>query len=218
MTKIDQIKHAISEANFFRSKLTPEALAVPGYTSLKIRALMNNLGAISTNFAEIGSHVGGCFCSAIFQNDNLKTATSVDLFSEFNEERNPMQELLSNVGQFKPAETKFSLLIKDCWEIKDHPTNIDFFSYDGPHSLETQAKAMTHYTDWMADEFIMCVDDYGWPFVTQGTKDGLALAELRHKIGKEGYKVLFSQELLSGVEGDNMQWHNGFFVALCSKV
>ena len=222
MTKIEQIQHAISEANFFRSKLTPEALGVPGYTSLKIRHLMNNLGAISTRMCEIGTHKGGTFCSAIFGNDNLEEATAVDNFSEFSEEGSPMQELLTNVGKFNPPGTKFKLITKDCWgPIDNPPSHVDFFCFDGDHSLESQRNAMTHFIPWMADRFIFCVDDASaWPFVKEGMDQGIALAELRHKLGgaAPGYRVEWSQELWDGNEGNNFGWHNGMFVALCSKV
>lgn len=220
MTKIDQIKHAIHEANFFRSKLTEEALAVPGFTSLKIRHLMNNLGAISTNFCEVGSHVGGCFCSAIFQND-IQMATSVDNFEEFNES-SPMQQLLNNVEKFKPINTKFTLICKDCWGPLNLPKGIDFLNYDGPHSLEYQRRAVTQYIPYLADEFILTIDDFSaWDFVKKGTNEGIALAELRHKLKNPelpGFTVKFHQELWNGVEGDNWGYHNGFGVYLCSKV
>lgn len=221
MTKIEQIQYAIHEANFFRSKLSPEALAVPGMTSLKIRALMNNLGAISTNFLEIGSHAGGTFCSTIYGNDNLKGITSIDNFSEFNTD-SPMQQLLDNVSKFKPKETQFKLIMKDCWgPIEQPPSNVDFFMFDGDHSFESQKNAMTHFIPWMAEEFVFCVDDASvWPFVKAGMEEGIALSELRYKIkgGMPGYKILFEQELWDGQEGNNYGWHMGFWVALCSRI
>lgn len=208
MTKTEQIINAIEMAEGFQSKLTPEALAVPGFTSLKIRHLMNNLGAISTHFGEIGSHVGGTFCSAIFQNDNLIEATSVDSFVEFNA-GNPMQELLSNVTKFKPGPLLFKLIAQDCWNIKEHPTNIDFFCFDGEHSFESQRKAMTHFLPWMADEFIFVIDDFcTWDFVKKGTVLGLA---------ESGCTVLFEKELYNGIPGDNSGWHQGFGVFLLKK-
>lgn len=219
MTKIDQIQHAIQEANFFRSKLTPEALGVPGFTSLKIRHLMNNLGAISKNFMEVGSHKGGTFCSAVFQNMNLDHATAIDNYSEFNE-GSPMQDMLTNAGKFKPAAVSMKLITKDCWTIgpESLPRGIDFYLYDGEHSLEAQTKACTHFLDSMANEFIFCVDDYSvWPQVKQGTQEGIAIEQLRHTLSKGGFKVLFEQELWDGQEGNNFGFHNGFYVALLKK-
>lgn len=168
---------------------------------------MNNLGAISTHFAEIGSHVGGTFCSAVFNNDNLVSATSVDSFVEFNG-GNPMQELISNVGKFKPGPVQFRLIAQDCWNIKEHPTGIDFFCYDGDHSLESQKRAITHFLPWMANEFIFVVDDAIWPQVKQGTNDGLLECDC---------EVLLDMELFNGIEGDNQGWHNGLRVFLMRK-
>lgn len=207
MTKIEQIQFAISEANFFRSKLTPEALAVPGMTSLKIRALMNNLGAISTSYLEVGVHKGGTFCSTVFQNDNLITATAIDNYSEFNE-GSPMQEFLDNAGKFKPGKVGMQLMMKDCWEVTNVPKEIDLYLYDGNHSLESQRMACTHFLDSMADEFIFCVDDFSlWPQVKQGVSEGM-----------KGFTILFAQELWDGQESNNFGWHNGFYVALIKKV
>lgn len=219
MNKIELIQQAISEANMFRSKLTPEALSVPGYTSLKIRHLMNNLGALSTNFCEVGSHKGGTLCSGIYQNVNLSEVTSIDNFSEFDDGK-PMQELINNVGMFNPPTVKFNLIVRDCWDIPNPPKNVDFFMYDGEHSTESQRRAMTEFIPWLADECIFVIDDFSaWPFVKEATKQGIALAELRYRLkNAPGYKVLFEQELWDGNEGNNMGWHNGFWVGLLSKI
>lgn len=219
MTKLEQLQHAIQEANLFRSKLTEPALAVPGLTSLKIRHLMNNIGAISTKFAEIGSHVGGTFCSAIYGNSNLQEVTSVDNFSELFGSENPMPLLLDNVGKFIPEGTKFSLINKDCWgPIENPPRGIDFFMYDGEHSFEAQRDAMTHFVPWLADECIFVVDDYSlWGFPKEGVQTGLKLAQLRHNRNADGYRVIWEQELWDGQEGNNFGWHNGLWVGLISK-
>ena len=211
MTKIEAIQFAISEANLFRSKLSPEALAVPGYTSLKIRHLMNNLGAISSNYLEIGVHKGGTFCSAIFGNNNLAFATAVDSFVEFNEEGSPMKEFLSNAGMCKSIVTGMKLIAKDCWEIVpvDLPQGIDLYLYDGGHGFSEQLQACTHYLDSMADEFIFLVDDYS---AFGGVKDGTT-----EGIKKSGCEILFEQELYNGIPGDNFGFHNGFYVSLLKK-
>lgn len=210
MTKTDQIKQAIHDANLFKSRLSPDALSVPGLTSLKIRHLLNNLGAISKNYFEIGSHRGGTFCSAIYNNP-LETVTACDDYSEF-QEQNPMADLLSNVGKHKMPETKFKMIASDCWEIKELPSQIDLFHYDGNHSYESQRKAVTHFLPFMADEFIFCVDDMDLPQVTEGTAEGMMV------LRKMGYEVLFEQHLKSTEELPNETWHQGFYVALISKI
>ena len=210
MTKIEAIKHAISEANLFRSKLSPEALAVPSYTSLKIRHTLNNLGAISKNYLDCGSHRGGSYCSTVFMNDNLETGTCIDNFSEFND-GNPLKDLLDNAGKFKPDNTKFKLISKDCWTVKpEELPKIDLYLYDSEHSSEAQYRAVTHFLDAMTDGFIFVVDDFCWNggYVKEATLKGIA---------DSGLKVLFEQELWNGVEGDNFSYHNGLYVALLSK-
>lgn len=221
MTKIDQIKQAIHEANLFRSKLSPEALAVPSYTSLKIRHLLNNLGSISTNYYDCGSHRGGSLCSTLFNNPNIITATSADNFTEFNE-GSPMQDLLDNVGRFKSPDTQFNLIMKDCWTIRSEelPSGIDMYLYDCGHGREEQRDAVTHFLDAMTDEFIFIVDDYnGIEGVKEGTQEGIRLAELRYKRKiLPGFTVLYEQQLWDGQPGNNMGWHNGLWIALCNKV
>lgn len=209
MNKVQQIIHAIQMADALQSKLTPEVMAVPGFTSLRIRHLMNNLGAISNNFFEIGSHKGGTFCSAVFQNDHLQNAVAIDNFSEFNDGE-PMRELISNVGLFKPGPVKFKLIAQDCWETKGlDGMKFDFYLYDGSHDFHSQRKACTHFLDVMADEFIFCVDDYSvWEHVHLGTKEGIC---------ESGCSVVFHNELYNGIEGDNHGWHNGLYVALMRK-
>lgn len=221
MNKIDKIKHAIHEANLFRSKLSPEALAVPGFTSLKIRHLLNNLGAISTNYLDCGSHKGGSVCSTIF-NNSLTHATCIDNFTEFTD-GSPMHELLTNVGRFKPQDTQFKLISKNCWTVTpdDLPKEIDLYLYDCGHGREEQRDAVNFFTKSMADEFIFLVDDYShWTHVKEGTKEGLDLADFRYKMKKPellGFKVTFEQELWDGQPGNNFGYWNGFYVALCSK-
>ena len=207
MTKIEQIQHAIQEANFFRSKLTPEALAVPGFTSLKIRHLMNNLGAISTNYLDCGTHKGSTYCSTVFKNDNVQYATAIDSFVEFNE-GSPMQEFLNNAGKLKPGVTQMQLVMKDWMSVgtESIPNDIDLYLYDANHSFESQRDAITHFLPSMANEFIMCIDDFSvWDFVKNGTEEGLRNA----KIILPSFEILFRQELFNGIEGDNHGWHNG---------
>lgn len=210
MTKIESIQYAIAEANMFRSKLSPEALAVPGFTSLKIRHLLNNLGAISTNYLDCGSHRGGSFCSTVFKNENLENAICIDDFREFNE-NSPMKDLLDNAGKFKPGNVRMKLLSKDCWTVTpDELPVIDLYLYDSEHSSESQYKAITHFLGAMTDEFIMVIDDYSWQggFVKEASLKGLADSKLQ---------VLFQIELWNGIEGDNFSWHNGAGVFLLKK-
>lgn len=205
MDKIEQIQDAISHANRLESKLTRETTLIGGYTSDKIRHLLNNLGAISSNYLEIGVHRGATFISSVYKND-LETYIAIDNFSELAEDGTVKDELFLNCKKFG---LNLILLDQDCFTItkKDILRPIDFYLYDGNHSYESQKKAITHFLPMMADEFILCVDDYDWDDVTQGTQNG---------IKESGINVLFETHLKSeGLPQDG--WWNGFYVALIHK-
>lgn len=210
MTKIEQIEECISRAERRESKITPLALAVPGLTSLNIRHLLNNLGAISTRLLEVGSHKGCTFCSTIFKNDNIISAISIDSFeSDLTNEDKAEPQFLDNVTICKPSETKFRLIKGDSFSVvfDNILRPIDIYIYDGNHSEEAQRKGVTHFISLMADEFIFLVDDYDWPEVQKGTMDGIAEA---------GCEILF-EKVFIGNDHDNDGWWNGFVVFLLKK-
>lgn len=209
--KIEAIRLAIDKADKFQSKLTAEALSVPFLGSLKIRALLNNLGELATHFGEAGSHKSGSFTSTLFGNDNIKSATAIDSWAsdETNEDK-AYPQFMANTMKFKPANTELNVIISDCWEVDLSliPNKIDLYSYDCGHSESDQCKALTYYLPVLADEFIYCCDDYGWPVVKAGTKRGIEEA---------GLEILFEQELVTDKEYDNMSWWDGYYVALLKK-
>ncbi len=203
MTKIELINEAFEKAERLESKLMPACFSIGGFTSPKIRHLMSNLGAISTNYLEIGVHRGATFEAAIFRN-KLETATAVDNFTEFNESGDIKESLLSGVNQFKDENPSWILLDQDCWTINpSFYKPIDLYLFDGPHSLEEQARALTHYAPAMADEFIYCVDDSDWPQVHAGTLKGIEEAKLN--------------VLASWTRTGDGGYHNGFQVFLLRK-
>lgn len=215
MIQIEAIQNAIQKADALSSKLTPEVMSIGGFTSTKIRHLMNNLGAISTSYLEIGSLRGATFCSTIFNNNNIQEAYSIDSFCEFirSDEVHPMQEMISNVAQFKPSNTLFKLVTEDSWSEKAKRNldgkKFDLFLYDGEHSYEGQRKALIEYFDFLDDIFVFCVDDYSWEHTVKlGTLDGLTDTRV---------SVLFEKELYNGVPSDATSWWNGYFVALLKK-
>lgn len=206
---INQIQDAIDRADRLKSKLAGDVLNVPGFTSVRIRHLMNNLGSMANNYLEIGVHKGGTFCSTCYDN-KLWVTRAVDNFSEFNAD-NPRAELEKNIRLFCKTPAVCEVVEQDCWtlERRYHLLPTDLFLYDGDHSSDSQYKACSHFLPLMADQFIFCVDDYSaWPHVKEATQRGIKDAKLT---------VLFERELWNGREGDNDGWHNGFYVALIKK-
>lgn len=210
MTKIEQIREAIFYAEQRQSKLTPLAFSVPALSSLMLRALMNNLGAISTRYGEIGVHKGGLFCSAIYKNPNLISATAIDNWAsdETNEDKTEPQ-FDENVLITKSSDIEITKIKRDTFEVRPDELSgpIDLYLYDAAHDEESQYNALLHFLPAMADEFIWCVDDLDFPEVRSGTVRALKDAPV---------EILFAQEFL-GNDHDNMGAWNGFFVALLKK-
>lgn len=208
--KIEAIKNAIEMAKNHQSKMDEIAWNVPALSSLKIRHLMNNLGAISTRYYEAGVHKGGLFCSTIRNNSNLLSASANDSFeSDDSSEDKAYPQFISNVEKCKSPNTIFTLAIGDTFEVGTPLVEgpIDLYLFDSDHSYESQRKAMTHFLPAMADEFIVCVDDYDWEDVSKGTMIGLA---------ESGCNRLF-QHVFVGNDHDNSGYWNGFYIALLKK-
>jgi hypothetical protein len=208
--KIEAIKDAINRANNLQSNMDAVAWSVPALSSLRIRHLMNNLGAISTKYLEIGVHKGGLFCSTIMNNPNIKLAFAIDNYaSDVSNEDKAYPQFLDNVRHCRCGNTAFYHHVNDTF---DTPVNViydeyDLYTYDAAHDYESQRKAMTHFLPAMADEFIVCVDDFDWMDVNRGTLDGIIEANV---------DILF-QEAWKGNDHDNDGWWNGFYIALLKK-
>lgn len=212
--KIEAIKSAIEMAKNHQSKMDQVAWSVPALSSLKIRHLMNNLGAISTKYLECGVHKGGLFCSTIRNNHNLESVTANDNFaSDTTNDDKAEPQFRANVRQCVPIDRFLHVDVRICDTFDLDPNTIigkpvDLYLFDGDHSYESQRNAMTHFLPAMADEFIVCVDDYDWKDVLLGTQDGI-----RRDANVE---ILFQQEF-QGNDHDNDGWWNGFYIALLKK-
>lgn len=210
MKKVELIKEAIEKATRRESKLTDKALEVPALSSLNIRHLMNNLGAISTNYLEQGVHKGGLFCSTICGNNNLVLVTAIDNWeSDQNNEDKAEDQFDKNSLEFISENTVQTTIKSNSFDVVvDTITNqYDLYLFDADHSEDSQCRALTYFLPALADVFIFCVDDCDWPEVTEGTLRG---------IKESGVEVLYEKKLV-GNNHDNEGWWNGFWVFLLKK-
>lgn len=208
--KIDAINSAIDNATKRESNLRIDNFDVPALASLQIRHLLNNLGALANNYLECGVHKGGCFTSSISFNGNIKFATAVDSFeSDHMDGETAKPQFLSNTEKHKPVETDFKLIQSDCFsvDLNEIPKGVDFYLYDAGHSEDDQRKALSYYYPVLANEFILCVDDYDLPEVQKGTQDG---------IKEMGLRIQF-EKILIGNDHDNESWWRGYYIALLKK-
>ena len=74
---------SIERADQMTSKLDRAAFQARGFTSPKVRHLLNNLGSLDgLDYLEVGVHRGATFVAANYRN-TLASATAVDNWSEF---------------------------------------------------------------------------------------------------------------------------------------
>jgi hypothetical protein len=213
MSKLERLRHIIDAAlqGAGKSKLTNEIIdSVGGYISPNNRHLLNNLGAISTHYYEIGSHVGSSLISTVYGNNNLESATGCDNFSLFNESHNAKNDFIDHCGRIIPNQ--WTLLEKDCFTVTkaDLPNKIDLFFSDGAHDFESQRKAITYTEQFLADEAIIVVDDFSWPEPNGGTMKGLK---------ESGLEIVYAATLDSGIRSDcsGRGFWNGIGIFLVRK-
>ena len=201
MTKYELIQDAVSKADKEISNIGTATFEIGGFTSPKIRHLMNNLGAISTNYLEIGCHRGATL-TATFCNNPQLNFVAIDNFSEF-EDGTVEGELRQNIKRFG-GTGKF--IKGDCWTADLGEQKFDLYLYDGAHDVESQERAITHFEKHFADEVIVCVDDYDWNDVIAGTDMGL------HDLSPAVYDIR-----CCAVKKASDGYHNGFAVLLITR-
>jgi len=163
---------------------------------------LNNLGSLEgLDYLEVGVHRGATFCATNYKN-RLASATAIDNWSEFADNGTVKEEFLRNCSTLlEPHAYRF--LEQDCFTVtRDQlPAPINFYFYDGEHSVDAQRKALTHFYALLDDVFIFLVDDYGWDAAKTGTEDA---------IGELGLVRLYERELTEG-------WWNGLYVSVLKK-
>ncbi len=214
MSKLKQLQEIIDAAlqGAGKSKLTEDVIgSIGGFTSPNIRHLMNNLGAISTHYIDCGSHIGATLVSTVYGNNNLKSATAIDNWSLFSsKEHDSRKDFFSHCERLIPGQYK--AVEKDCYTVtkEDLPNLADMYLYDAGHSADETATGIIYFKQFMADEFILCVDDFWWPPVQEGTWRGIKEA---------GLNVIWATTLDNGVRSScsGNGWWNGFACMLISK-
>lgn len=196
------VESSIALGDQLTSKLDRAAFRARGFTSPKVRHLLNNLGSLDgLDYLEVGVHRGATFVAANYQN-TLASATAIDNWSEFAENGTVKDEFLLNCETLL-APDSYRLLEQDCFTVtRDRfRSPVNFYLYDGEHSFDAQRRALTHFYAMLDHVFIFLVDDYGWDAAKAGTE--VAIGEL-------GLERLYERELTDG-------WWNGLYVSVLKK-
>ena len=205
---VKHVMRCLEKADRFESGLSPEALMVPGLTSLKIRHFLNNLNSIPMDYLEIGLHKGGTFVSSLFGNQP-QSAVACDNWAQMDQTKQTGLEFFANCKQFLPDQ-QFKVIERDCFYIKqeDMIRPVNLYLYDGNHDYDAQFSALTHFYPMLADVFIFLCDDFNWPQPRQATLEAIKALAL---------KPWLQLELSSFKDFDNEAWWNGLFVGVFEK-
>lgn len=203
---IEHVVQSIRKAKKHKSKVGKFLIDIKGYSSPKIRHLLNNVLEIpEAVYLEIGVFTGSTFIPAVYHN-KLKKAYCVDNWSQY-VPKNPKRIFLQNIKEFNI--NKFLLIEEDCFQLNlsQIKEKVNVYLYDGPHDEVSQYKALEYYLPVLEDEFVFMVDDYDYIHIQEGTQKA---------IRNLGLEIKYENHLHSkGIYKDS--WWRGFYIAILKK-
>jgi hypothetical protein len=213
---VQKVEKAILCAESGATKLTERQLHLEGMSSKKVRIFLNEIVDVNTNYLEIGVWKGSTFISALY-NNSPKFACAIDNFSLPNNPSKNFKEncAANNISNYTLFEDDgFSISLEQKKLLQD----INVYFYDADHGELGSEKALTHFYDNLASEFIFIVDDWSHIPVQTGTRNGIRKTNLH----------IVKEWVLQGVEKrlqntkpkmlkEDILWWNGLYVAVCKK-
>ena len=210
---------AIDNALSFKSNFVSEGYEIQGITSNRVRHFLNNLCSHDDAvYLELGTLMGSTFFAATMGNsiENI----GVDDFSDA--ECKPMTNNLhwSEVGNafeefqrhFKKYENGKSTFLKsDILDLTEEDfegkkPNVVF--YDANHDYVQQLNALNHIAPFLADKFILVIDDANF--------DGVIESAIQF-VKDNNYDLYFERKILSKIIENPTHWWNGLFVMVLEK-
>ena len=196
---IERIESSLKWAKLEVSKLNQDVADIRGLTSMKVRCFLNNIcSEENAVYLEIGSYKGATFFSALYGNDI--NAIAIDnwrvekimpaitpLWGSFKGsgvKTKPKDVFLKNLKKFK-GTNNVQILDENYLSFNkkslQYKPNIIF--YDGEHTFKDQYQVLTDFKDYLADEFVLIVDDWNWE--KRGVLKGIKDLNLNVKYKKE---------------------------------
>jgi hypothetical protein len=180
-----------------------------GMSGRKYRYWINNFISLqeAPQYLEVGSWRGSTACSAMV--GNKLSLTCIDNWSLFD---GPKEDFLRNIEACKNSETNFNFIESDFRKVNyESIGKFNIYLFDGPHSEEDQYDGIKLALPALDDTFTLIVDDWNWEEVRDGTI--LAIKELQLKV----HCSITIKTTENPQPSDGSDWHNGYFIALCSK-
>ena len=210
---------AIDNALSFKSNFVSEGYEIQGITSNRVRHFLNNLCSHDDAvYLELGTLMGSTFFAATMGNSIENNG--VDDFSA--PECKPMTKNLhwSEVGNafeefqrhFKKYENGKSTFLKsDILDLTEEDfegkkPNVVF--YDANHDYVQQLNALNHIAPFLADKFILVIDDANF--------DGVIESAIQF-VKDNNYDLYFERKILSKIIENPTHWWNGLFVMVLEK-
>jgi hypothetical protein len=204
---IAHVKQSIERAERFESNLPPDTLPLTGYSGRVGRHFLNNLASVFTPYVEVGCYRGSTLICAAYDNPGL--VIGVDNFTDETKPGQYMVDtrraLLDNLRLYSDR-ARPSIIDAPCWDVRLSGFACCFF--DGAHTEQDHADAVTKLSPWFADQFVFVVDDFNRKNVRDGTDRGIEAAKLR---------VQFYWHKGDGKTDDPTGWWNGFGVYVLQK-
>jgi hypothetical protein len=208
-----RIKSSLTRAISEDGKLVPDILAMEGMSGKKYRIFINNLieNIPGPRYLEIGVWQGSTLCSAIY--DNNVQALAIDNWSQFG---GVSDKFFANISRFKGPKAALSFFDSDYRKVNfDAIGKFNVYMFDGPHGRQDQHDGVTLAQPALDDQFVLIVDDWNWKDVRQGTFEGIRETGLRMDFAAEIRTTL--DDTHANTSGAASDWHNGYFIAACSK-
>jgi hypothetical protein len=208
-----KVKTALLRAIADDGALPHEVLGMRGMSGRKYRTFINNLiGSIDdARYLEIGVWKGSTLCSAVY--GNKVRALAMDNWSQFGA---PTAEFFNNLAKFETAEARVRFLETD-FRTVDYTTigHFNVYLFDGPHRREDQHDGIVGAQPALDKHHVLIVDDWNWSKVRKGTIEGVKHAGLMIDHLVEIRTTQDNQH--APIEGENSDWHNGYFIAAVTK-
>ena len=212
---VQKVERAILCAENGVTKLTEQQLYLEGMSSKKVRIFLNEIVDVNTKYLEIGVWKGSTFISALY-NNTPKFACAIDNFSlPHNPSKNFKDNCtLNNIDNYILFEDDgFSISP----EQKNLLQDINVYFYDADHGELGSEKALTHFYDNLASEFIFIVDDWSHMPVQTGTRNGINKTNL-HVVKEWELPGAHKRFLITNPRKVvSTLWWNGLYVAVCKK-
>lgn len=210
-----EIYEAMKAALVGDSNVSSGVLEMEGMSGQKYRMFINNLiGRLKhARYLEVGVWKGSTFCAAV-KGNKPDLAVAIDNWSEFGA---PRDEFVDNLGSLtnKPIQLIDSDFRSVDFSKENWATPFNVYFYDGPHSEVDQHDGIVAALPALDEQFVLIVDDWNWTRVRRGTVSAIKVS---------GIRVDYEMEIRTAEDdqpspdfAEKTDWHNGYYIAACSK-